>query len=217
MSLNKRNLILSGMLAVIVIAAATFPLWRPLIVDDVVDEAFPGMTAATRAQFDALPQNQQDALIATIKDNQAMAVETINALLSPDTIVPDADQAMPVMDGNPKVLSTGSFVRVDAIHGAEGSATLYQLPDDSRILRFEDFRATNGPDLHVILTRSASPRSAADVGEDYIDLGQLKGNVGNQNYAIPADVDLAQYQSVVIFCVPFQVVFSTADQTASES
>jgi hypothetical protein len=38
----------------------------------------------------------------------------------------------------------------------------------------------------------------------------LKGNIGSQNYEIPADVDVSQYQSVVIYCMPFHVVFSTA-------
>jgi hypothetical protein len=49
-----------------------------------------------------------------------------------------------------------------------------------------------------------------EVGEDQVELGQLKGNVGNQNYEIPAEIDLSLYQSVVIYCLPFQVVFSTA-------
>jgi hypothetical protein len=64
--------------------------------------------------------------------------------------------------------------------------------------------------LHVILTKHPAPASRSDVGEDYIDLGSLKGNQGNQNYEIPVGTDLSQYQSVVIYCVPFHVVFATA-------
>ncbi len=64
--------------------------------------------------------------------------------------------------------------------------------------------------LHVILTENPAPRSRADVGETYIDLGSLKGNIGNQNYEIPADVDLSTYKGVVIYCMPFHVVFATA-------
>ena len=48
------------------------------------------------------------------------------------------------------------------------------------------------------------------VGDDYVHLGALKGNIGNQNYEIPAEVDLSEYKSVVIYCVPFHVVFATA-------
>ncbi|MEM7336152.1 MAG: DM13 domain-containing protein, partial [Chloroflexota bacterium] len=55
-----------------------------------------------------------------------------------------------------------------------------------------------------------NPLTRDEVGTDYIDLGSLKGNMGNQNYEIPADVDLSQFQSIVIYCQPFHVVFSTA-------
>jgi hypothetical protein len=100
----------------------------------------------------------------------------------------------------------------DSFHQGSGQATIYQLPEGGHVLRFEEFDVTNGPDLHVILVKNPSPVSSADVGDDYIDLGSLKGNIGNQNYDIPAGVDLSQYQSVVIYCVPFHVVFATATQ-----
>jgi hypothetical protein len=45
---------------------------------------------------------------------------------------------------------------------------------------------------------------------DYLDLGSLKGNVGDQNYALPADFDPTLYKSVVIYCQPFRVIFATA-------
>ena len=109
------------------------------------------------------------------------------------------------------MLVTGFFIDIDPIHGAEGSATIYQLPDGGRVLRFEDFRSKNGPDLHVYLSTEAPTSTFAGLGAGEIHLGALKGNVGNQNYAIPADVDLSQYRSVVIYCRPFRVVFSTAE------
>ena len=107
------------------------------------------------------------------------------------------------------VIAEGQFAGTDRLHMGEGSAAIFQQ-GDQRVLRFEDFSVTNGPDLHVILTRHPAPSGRSDVGEDYIDLGSLKGNVGNQNYEIPADVDLSSYQGVVIYCVPFHVVFATA-------
>ena len=76
---------------------------------------------------------------------------------------------------------------------------------DTRILRLEDFMVTNGPDLHVLLVENVE----GDMG-NYIDLGSLKGNIGAQNYEIPADVDLSQFSGVMIYCQPFHVVFSTA-------
>ena len=70
---------------------------------------------------------------------------------------------------------------------------------------------TNGPELHVILSPNPAPESRDDVHQPgYLDLGSLKGNVGNQNYEIPADVDVSALSSVVIYCSPFHVVFSIA-------
>jgi hypothetical protein len=127
--------------------------------------------------------------------------------------VPEAEQAMPEMS-SPVVAARGTFNEIDAIHKGSGSAIIYQLADNRRVLRLEDFRVTNGPQLHVLLVRSPEPRAGADIGTDYIDLGPLKGNVGNQNYEIPAEVDLGQYGSVVIYCIPFSVVFSAAKLSA---
>jgi hypothetical protein len=60
------------------------------------------------------------------------------------------------------------------------------------------------------LSKHPAPSGRSDIGEDYIDLGSLKGNIGSQNYDIPDNVDLSEYESVVIYCVPFHVVFATA-------
>jgi hypothetical protein len=109
----------------------------------------------------------------------------------------------------PTVVVQGQFQDADSFHKGSGLATIYQLPDGGLILRFEDFSTTNGPDLHVLLASDPAPTSRDDLG-DYLDLGSLKGNVGNQNYDIPSDTDLSQYKSVVIYCVPFHVVFATA-------
>ncbi|KAA3660734.1 MAG: hypothetical protein DWQ04_18575 [Chloroflexi bacterium] len=119
------------------------------------------------------------------------------------------DDEMPVAAAEWVQVAAGEFVDADSFHLGEGTAVIFQQ-NDERVLRFEEFSVTNGPDLHVILTKHPAPASRSDVGEDYIDLGAIKGNIGNQNYEIPADVDLSDYQSVVIYCVPFHVVFSTA-------
>src|SRR5690242_21916245 len=78
----------------------------------------------------------------------------------------------------PTASSSGSFVGVgDGIHSAEGTAKVLSA-DNSKFLRFEDFKATNGPDLHVYLATD-------EKATDYVDLGALKANIGNQNYQIP--------------------------------
>jgi len=94
----------------------------------------------------------------------------------------------------------------DAFHRGSGTVTLYELADGSQVLRFEDIDVTNGPQLHVFI----SPSADDVMGEGYIDLGPLRGNVGSLNYEIPAGVDVPDNFTVVIYCVPFHVVFSTA-------
>jgi hypothetical protein len=107
------------------------------------------------------------------------------------------------------IVAEGQFAGTDSFHQGSGQAIIYQN-GDQRVLRFEEFSVTNGPDLHVILSKHPASSLRSDVGEDYIDLGSLKGNIGSQNYDIPDDVDLSDYESVVIYCVPFHIVFATA-------
>jgi hypothetical protein len=136
-----------------------------------------------------------------------------NNVESPAAVVmldePMNEENMPDASDEWTVVAEGSFVDADSFHQGSGTAAIFQQ-GDQRVLRFEDFSVTNGPDLHVILTKHPAPGGRSDVGDDYIDLGSLKGNLGNQNYEIPTSVDLSQYQGVVIYCVPFHVVFSTA-------
>ncbi len=176
-----------------------------------VNEAFPGLTVEQREAVANMPEEEKQALIDMAKSTRKMVEDTAIAQSGADTVVPQAEQAMPPdMPEEPTVLVMGSFIDIDPIHGAVGSATIYELPDGERVLRFEDFRSKNGPDLHVYLSTEAPTSTFAGLGANEIHLGALKGNVGNQNYDIPADVDLSEYRSVVIYCVPFHVVFSTA-------
>ncbi len=110
-------------------------------------------------------------------------------------------------------LAAGRFGVVDGIHKGEGAATLVRLPDGQAVLRLEDdFRVTNGPDLYVYLSGSAAPRTSAELHETgAFEVAQLKGNMGSQNYALPANLDLTRFRSVVIYCRRFTTVFSTAE------
>lgn len=122
----------------------------------------------------------------------------------------------PMPAAAPQLIAKGRFVDADAIHKGDGQASLYVLPDGTNVVRFEDFRTTNGPALVVYLAKHPSPTSAADVLDDgFLKLGQLKGNVGNQNYVVPGDIEIADYNSVVIWCELFDVLFSPAALTAT--
>ena len=197
--------------AVVIAALVITEPWTYFVVDE-VDEAFPSLTDSQRDALRGMPPEQKDALMAMAEEDAAMAADVAIAQTGDDVVVPPAQQAMPDdMPAEPVVLHSGAFITIDAIHKAEGAAIIYELPDGRRVLRFEDFRSANGPDLHVYLS-SAAPKSAfAGLGEDALHLGSLKGNVGNQNYDIPDDADLSRYQSAVIYCAPFRVVFSSAE------
>ena len=118
--------------------------------------------------------------------------------------------ADPTDDATVEELARGRFI--DREHSGEGTAIV--LTDgDRRVLRFEDdFAIDNGPDLNVFLVAGAD--ADADAGafdDDFIDLGDLKGNIVGPNYEIPDDVDLDRYDTVVIWCVRFGVAFNAAD------
>ncbi len=118
-------------------------------------------------------------------------------------------------DAPPEVIKRGEFRDADSFHEGSGTATVWDLERDGFVLRLDDFRVTNGPDLRVILAEHADPDGRSDVHDDgYFELAKLKGNIGNQNYEIPLDVDIEQYGSVVIYCKPFQVIFAVAPLSA---
>ena len=109
------------------------------------------------------------------------------------------------------ILKTGSFRDADSVHKGSGMATIYEGPDGSRVLRLEDFDSTNGPDLFVMLSPTANPQNRDEVSAPgFVSLGKLKGNIGNQNYIIPDDVEIPAQGSIVIYCRAFHVVFSVA-------
>ena len=110
-------------------------------------------------------------------------------------------------------LTSGQFGGwIDAIHRAEGNASVYQLSNGVRVVRLENFKSTNGPNLYVYLSGDPSPRNSAQLHENGdFEVGRLKGNIGNQNYELPASVDLSKFKSVVIYCRQFHVVFGSAE------
>ena len=110
---------------------------------------------------------------------------------------------------NPVSALSGEFVGAgDGTHHAEGIANEISLEDGRKFIRFENFNVTNGPNLYVYL---ATDKSASD----FVDLGVLKANIGNQNYEIPEGTDLAKYKTVVIWCKAFSVLFGSADLRAA--
>ena len=132
--------------------------------------------------------------------------ESLAQAASEAAVLPTADSPT-----EPVALKSGSFRDADGAHQGSGQAIIYRAPDGSLLLRLEDLNVTNGPELHVILTPHPDPTNQTGVKTPgYVDLGKLKGNMGNQNYEIPSDVDVTAQGSVVIYCKPFHVIFSVA-------
>lgn len=139
----------------------------------------------------------------------AFAVFGIHTLFIDDEVDEDVPVFAAGASEEATTVASGSFV--DRSHPAEGTVTVLADGSDQRFLRFEDFATDNGPDLSVYLSTAAADAPAGEFDDDFVDLGDLKGNIGSQNYEIPADVDLGRYRSVVIWCVRFGVAFGAAE------
>jgi Electron transfer DM13 len=121
------------------------------------------------------------------------------------------DEAMPTEQGSslPQPLVSGQFYSV--LHPTAGTATIYRMGDGTRVLRFTSFTTSNGPDVHVYMVASNDARDVATVQQaGFIDLGVIKGNVGDQNYMLDGDLDLGKYRAVSIWCKRFSVNFGAA-------
>jgi Electron transfer DM13 len=205
-----------GIIAAIVIVAGAgmYYLASPLFISTEVDEPLPTTPLESEAYQRFVSMNEEEKMQAAKQMNtqerdeiMAIASKVNNSVDEPMDQVQQQTQDNAATITN--ALRTGSFVGVgDGIHNAEGTAKVIPLQDDSNILRLEDLRVTNGPDLYVYL---ATDKSASD----FVSLGKLKANNGNQNYDLPTETDLTKYDTVLIWCRPFSVLFGSAELEAT--
>jgi len=130
--------------------------------------------------------------------------EAAPGLMEPKQGMMEPNQSM-MGAGMKDPMYAGIFRDGDSSHHAKGRVSLFEA-DSKRYLRFEEFAATNGPDLYVYL---AKPGLGVTDG---LNLGKLKGNMGNQNYELPPDADLMSHSQVVIWCRAFSVTFGTGSE-----
>ena len=152
-------------------------------------QAFVNMTEEQRAQAAKnMTQNEKEMIMNEFSKQNATVNESMNETkMTNDT--------MTLM---------GNFVDAgDGFHKAEGIAKVINLADGRTFLRLENLKTTNGPDLYVYL-------SVGKDLSDIVNLGRLKGNIGNQNYEIPAGTDLSKYDTVLIWCKAFSTLFGSA-------
>ena len=181
----RRHLVavaVTGVLGVAALAWLAFGYFgvQTLWVDDEVDEAGP--------VFDSGATPDPDAEASSSSDD--------------DDTAPPADA--PVVE----TVASGQFISRD--HATEGTAAVLSDGSPQRFLRFTEFATDNGPDVNVYLSTAAPDGDSGDFDDDFIDLGDLSGNAGDQNYELPEDVDLSRYRTVVLWCVRFGVPFSAA-------
>jgi hypothetical protein len=128
------------------------------------------------------------------------------------------DEALPAAQSGfaPQPLESGNFYSI--LHPTAGTATIYQMGDGTRLLCLTSFRTSNGPDVHVYMVAADDAKDAATVRQaGFVDLGVIKGNIGDQNYALGRDLDLAKYRSVSIWCKRFSVNFGAAALRPTET
>lgn len=161
-----------------------------------------GAESAAAPETEAVPADDA-APVATTPAAADDAVESAPVEEAPVTEAPAEAVAEEPVVAEIVVEASGSFAGTSR-YDVSGQASVLGNGTGQRFLRFEDFASTNGPDLNVYLFNPEDP-------SDYIDLGDLRGNIGDQNYEIPVGVDLERYSEVSIWCVRFGVGFGSAD------
>ena len=175
-----------AIVAVIVIGAISAYAISPYFTNSTVDEALPEGVITNPSEMPVTPVEKMDKDTMTQTPEKEMKGETMEKM-------------------SHSMFYQGDFVGVnDGIHNAEGKAKVIPLDDGSSILRLEDFESTNGPDLYVYL-------STDEKASDYVNLGRLKANSGNQNYELPEGIDLSKHKNVLIWCQAFGVLFGSAE------
>lgn len=180
--LKPRFLVPAAIVAVVGLAIVLF--WfqpQALFLDKRVDESAPGAMEKEDSMM------KEDSMK---KDEGAMA----------------KDDAMMEKEG--AMMMSGSFRGLK--YETTGKATLDKASDGHYYVRFENFETQNGPDLFAYLSTAPASAEGEEFTNDFVNLGELKGNKGNQNYQVPDGTDLSKYKSVVIWCERFSVGFGAA-------
>ena len=212
---NKTKiLIISIIIAAIAIPIGIYTI-SPLFINTEINEPLPLLSSQSSIGFENFMAMTEEEKIKAAKnmtsEEKDMIMRTAAAEQNTTTINETMTTTMDISQNTEqnKNLLVGDFMGVnDGIHNAEGKAKILTLTDGSQIIRLEDFRSTNGPDVHLYLSTDIE-------ANDFIDIGRLKANNGNQNYPIPTDTDFNKYKYVLIWCQPFSVLFGSAQLNSS--
>lgn len=189
------------MTAIIVITFAIYTI-SPLLINTVINEPLP--PSSVSSDFQRFMNMTEDERIEAANNMTQKQKEIIMTVAAKDNNTISENLSVATMSASSNETLIGNFVGAgDGFHNAEGVAKIIQLADGTDILRLENFKATNGPDLYVYM-------STDKTNADIVNLGRLKGNIGNQNYLIPAGTDITKYNTALIWCRAFSVIFGSA-------
>lgn len=190
-----------GLIVIVGIAIGFYTL-SPLFINKEVEEQIPDNLAIDAYyKFQSLDDVERSNIASEMTDREKNIL-----MIGANEINKEINEEMSNSTDNLSFTRNleGTFIGVDdGIHNVDGIAKILTLVDGSKILRLENFKSTNGPDLHVYL-------STDKMASNFMDLGRLKGNIGNQNYQVPVDIDLSKYNNVLIWCKAFSVLFGNA-------
>jgi hypothetical protein len=196
--------LIAGLLVLVALVAFVLVWFQPqkLFIDERVEEPIPTVTqpSPTTAPDPTPPPSTAPATAGAATGGAAEVAVASTAPAPPTTVPPPAE---------PVELVRGEFLSRD--HGTSGVARVLELADGQRIVRLEGLDTDNGPDLYLYLTTNAAAGDEGAFDDDFVNLGRLKGNQGDQNYELPADTDLTRHATVVIWCDRFNSAFGAAD------
>jgi hypothetical protein len=197
---GKTKIAISVIIAAIAIPIAIYTI-SPLFVSTVVDEPIPVSAASEFQKYMNLTEEERKQAAENMSREQAISIGIMAA--KQNITVNENINASIAQQSTNNILS-GTFEGIgDGFHKVEGVANVIRLGSGAEILRLENFKATNGPDLYVYLSTDKS-------ASDFVNVGRLKGNIGNQNYEIQAGTDLSKYNTVLIWCRAFSFLFGSA-------
>lgn len=165
----------------------------------------PFFNRSTRTEADPFAVSRNTP--AAPAGGSAVKTSPTAAPASGSTAAPATPGMVPAKEPTTTVVGKGEFTRIDAIHYARGTAIVGIGNEGKKVLRFENFTSAQGPDLKVYLGKNAD---GSQIKEGGVNLGPLPATDGSYNIALPDDLDLSQYKSVVIWCEAFSVTFSVA-------
>lgn len=179
--------------AAIVLALLLWPYVRPATE---VDEAFPVIAGPATTP----PSTSSAPTTSTAAPSRPAASEAVPPTTSTTTSTTSTTQPP-----EPVLLGSGTFQGLTG-HRGSGTASIYDLPDGSRLLRFDEVDIGSGPKLIVYLVPGADQRGLAGG----VEIAPLTAERGNQNYTLDPAMGLQGRWTVLVWCETFALEVANA-------